>query len=368
MNRFLILFHAIGLFAVGCRESTPKQPELLQVKVFRAEVDTLPERMSFIGVLSSNFDAVIQPRVNGYLLSSNFKAGKPVRRGKVLFTIDPVQFSTTLLAAKAALESAKAQLAEAQNNYERAVPLARIDAISQAQLDQYTAQYKASRAAVQSAEQSLRSAQLEVGYTELRAPIDGIVAHSTAHVGDYVGPGTQFEVLTTVSSTDTLIVDLAIPMNRYLQLAPLGMSLYDNEGLLSEIYLTQADGVQYPYEGHYAYTRKDISTSTGTLVFVVKFPNPDNLLKPGQFARIKAAIGRAKPRILVPQQCVSQVQGVNSVWVMAADSTVSYRRVVLGDTFDEMWCIEEGLMPKEQVVVSGQMKLRNGMKIIPQSR
>ncbi len=367
MNRFFILFYAIGILAISCH-SISQHPESLHIKVVRTEIDTLAEHMTFIGTLSSNFDAVIQPRVNGYLLSSNFQSGNPVKRGKLLFTIDPAQFSTTLLAAQASLESAKAQLANARNNYERAVPLARINAISQTQLDQYTAQYKAARASVQSAEQSLRAAQLNVGYTELRAPIDGIVAHSTAHVGDYVGPGTQFEVLTTVSSTDTLTVDLAIPMSRYLQLAPSKMSLYDNAGLLSQIYLIQADGSRYPYEGSYAYTRKDISTSTGTLILVVKFPNPDNLLKPGQFARVKAAIGHPKPRILVPQQCVSQVQGINSVWVMAKDSTVAYRRITLGDTFDDMWCVEEGLAPNEQVVVAGQMKLRNGMKIIPQSR
>ncbi len=368
MNRFFLLIQAIAALAVGCRHSISQPSELLHVQVVSAKVDTLPEHMTFIGTLDSNFDAVIQPRVNGYLLSANFKSGQPVRRGSVLFTIDPAQFSTTMLAARAALESAKAQLTEARNNYERAVPLARINAISRAQLDQYTAAYKAARAAVQSAEQTLRAAQLDVGYTELRAPIDGIVAHSAAHVGDYVGPNTQFEVLTTVSSIDTLTVDLAIPMNRYLQLAPAEMSLYDNAGLLSRIYLLQADGTRYPYEGSYAYTRKDISASTGTLVLVVRFPNPDNLLKPGQFARVRAAIGEAKPRILVPQLCVSQMQGVNSVWVVAADSTVSYRRVVLGNTFDDMWCVEEGLMPEERVVVSGQMKLRDGMKIIPQSR
>lgn len=188
------LFPAACLFAAlltGCAQHTPKQAvPPLRVGVAEAAVDSVPNRMSFIGYLASNFDAVIQPRVNGYLSSKQYGNGMPVRRGQLLFTIDPDQLSTSMLAAEAELESARAQALEARNNYDRAVPLARIDAISQSQLDQYTAQWKAAEASVRSAEQSLRNARMNVGYTELRSPIDGIIEHTAAHVGDYVGPGT----------------------------------------------------------------------------------------------------------------------------------------------------------------------------------
>ena len=119
-------------------------------------------------------------------------------------------------------------------------------------------------------------------------------------------------------------------------------SIYDNEGLLSDIRLTLADGTRYPYGGLYDYTRKDVSSSTGTLVLVVMFPNPDRSLKPGQFARVSANVGPVQPRVIVPQQSVSQAQGVNSVWVVRPDSTAAYRRVVLGDTYGTMWCVDEG--------------------------
>lgn len=245
------------------------------------------------------------------------------------------------------------------------MPLAKINAISQAQLDQYTAQYKAAEASVRSAEQTLSSARMNVGYTELRSPIDGIIEHTAAHVGDYVGPGTQFSVLTSISNIDTLTVDVAIPMAEYLRAAGGRGSIYDNEGLLSDIRLTLADGTRYPYGGLYDYTRKDVSSSTGTLVLVVMFPNPDRSLKPGQFARVSANVGPVQPRVIVPQQSVSQAQGVNSVWVVRPDSTAAYRRVVLGDTYGTMWCVDEGLAEGEQVVTAGQQKLRNGMKVIP---
>ena len=190
MNRLLIVAGLVSaLLPAGCGRHKPK-PAMppLQVETARAVTDSIPNRMSFIGYLSSNFDAVIQPRINGFLLSKRFSNGMPVKRGQLLFTIDPDQLSTTMLAAEAALQSAKAQALEAQNNYERAVPLAKINAISQAQLDQYTAQYKAAEASVRSAEQTLSSARMNVGYTELRSPIDGIIEHTAAHVGDYVGP------------------------------------------------------------------------------------------------------------------------------------------------------------------------------------
>ena len=252
----------------------------------QAAVDSVPNRMSFIGYLASNFDAVIQPRVNGYLSSKQYGNGMPVRRGQLLFTIDPDQLSTSMLAAEAELESARAQALEARNNYDRAVPLARIDAISQSQLDQYTAQWKAAEASVRSAEQSLRNARMNVGYTELRSPIDGIIEHTAAHVGDYVGPGTQFSVLTTVSNIDTLTVDVAIPMSQYLRYAGDRTSIYDNEGLLSDIRLVLADGSRYPLEGIYDYTRKDVSSTTGTLVVVVMFPQ----------SRRGAETGAVRPR------------------------------------------------------------------------
>lgn len=209
-----------ALLAGGCRgrHTTGAQPSL-RVEVIEAATDTVPNRMSFVSSVESNFDALIEPRVNGYLVNKYFSSGMPVRKGQLLFTIDPNLLSTTLLSAEASLESARAQEVSARNNYERAVPLARIDAISQTQLDQYTAEYVAAQAAVRSAEQQVRNARLQVGYTRIYAPIDGIIASSNAHTGDYVGVGTQFSVLTTISNIDTVAVDVAIPMAQYLRYA-----------------------------------------------------------------------------------------------------------------------------------------------------
>jgi membrane fusion protein (multidrug efflux system) len=335
------------------------------VEVVRARADTLPNRMEFVSEVRSNFSVLVEPRVNGYLLSKHFRSGMPVQKGDLLFVIDPDLLSTTLLSAESSLESAKAQEVSARNNHERAIPLARINAISQTQLDQYTAEYIAAQAAVRSAKQQVRNARLQVGYTRIYAPIDGIIASSNANAGDYVGVGTQFTVLTTISNIDTVCVNVAIPMARYLRYAAHQPSLYENEGLLSHIRLSLAGGVAYPLEGRYSYTQKDITNKMGTLVLVVKFPNPDYMLKPGQFARVSANVGPEQRHILIPQQAVTQQQNIGQVWVVAPDSTVQCRQVTLGDTFASEWSITAGIDEGETVVCSGIQRLREGAKVTP---
>lgn len=352
------------LVMTGCRHRSPVNTMPIGVKTAYAVVDSIPYRMQFIGYLQSNFDAVIQPRINGFLVSKEFENGLPVKQGAVLYTIDRSQYANTMLAAEAELQSARAEAVEARNNYDRAVPLAAMNAISRAELDQYTAQHLAADAAVRSAEQRLRNARLDVGYTRIVSPIDGIASGSSAHIGDYVGPGTEFSVLTTISNIDTLSVDLAIPMRQYLRLAGNRPTIYDNEGLLRDIRLTLGDQRLYPIPGFYGYTRKDISTAAGTLVLVVKFPNPDQSLKPGQFARVEAQIGPARAQVVVPAEAVSQTQGVDAVWVVLPDSTVAYRAVELGDPVDSLWAVERGIEPGERVVVSGTQKLHAGMKVV----
>lgn len=368
MRQLFFCFGAAALcLSGGCRPKSPKArtAPLLSVETVTARLDSLPDEMEFIGELESNSNVVIQPRVNGYLTSKRYADGMSVRRGDVLFTIDADLLQTTRLSAEAALQSARAKELEAKNNYERAVPLAAIEAISQTQLDQYKTQYAAARAAVSSAEQALRNAGLEVKYTRIVAPIDGVVAATKAHTGDYVGPGTQFEVLTTISDLDTLSVALSIPMSRYLEAGGGQKSLYDDRQLLTHIRLVLADGSEYPHAGSYYYTHKDVAASTGTLVISVNFPNPDRVLKAGQFARVKAQVGPLKGRVAVPQRCVSQAQGQNSVWVMRADSTVEYRKVELGDSYDGLWSILSGVQPGEEVLASGLQKVHNGEKVSP---
>lgn len=355
------------LLSTSCHHSTSSKesPSHMQVEVVAAQSNMLRSSKTYISKIGANFSAVIQPRITGFLTEKHFDNGMPVKKGDVIFRLDGKTQRANLLAAQAALESAKAQSVEARNNYERAVPLAKIDAISKAQLDQYTAQYIAAEASVNSAIQALRNARLELDYTEIRSTINGIISVSKAHIGDYVGPGTQFSVLTSIENIDTIGVDLAIPMKEYLSLTNRKSFTYENDSLLHNIKLYLADGELYPYVGSYNYTKSAVADSMGTIIIVISFPNPNYLLKSGQFARVTTDVGIAKESITVPQSCITQTQDIASLWIIRPDSTAEYRKVTLGNVVDSCRVITSGIEAGEEVVVGGGMKLRNGMKVIP---
>ena len=358
---------AASISATSCRRHNKSEPEAapLRVEVATATSDSIIMRYSFTTHLRSNYDAVIQPRVDGYLERIAYRSGMPVRRGDLLFTIESNLLNTSLLAVQAALSSAEAEALEAKNNYDRAIPLARLNAISDSQLDQYTAAYNSSVASVRSARQQVTSARLQVSYATIYSPIDGIVAASKAHEGDYVGPSTQFSALTTVSNIDSLKADLSIPTSLYLEKAG-NRSAYENRDLLSDISLTLADGSIYPYKGIYDYTAQQISTSSGTVTLVVKFPNPDYRLKGGEYGRVEVGLGQRERVVLVPQMAIEQVQGIESVWVVKPDNTVEQRTIQTGETVGRNWIVKSGISEGETVVLTGKDKLHSGTRITPQ--
>lgn len=353
----------------ACSRKAPKEqmpePHIAVVKAYKKE---LPTRMQFVGQTYSLADVTIQPRVSGYLLSTHYEQGMPVRKGQLLFKLDPEPMLVEVTRAEAALASAKSQLVEAQNNYNRSVPLARINAISQSALDQATATLASAQANLRSAEAALRSANLDLSYTTIYAPSDGVIGETIGSVGDYVGPGTNNTVLNTISVIDSIYVYISIPTAKYLSIVErdsLDRPLYDNTGLLTDVDMTLADGMLYPYKGVYKFTERAVDNRTGAVVIRVLFPNPERYLKPGQYVKVDANVGGGKGIVLVPQRAVMQSQGLNSVYVVGRDSTVAYRNVALGDTYGTEWGILDGLEPGELVLTEGLQKVRSGMKVVP---
>lgn len=360
-KRFITVFATI--LVVSCKHQQDSKMTPLSIEVAKVATMELPYTKSFIAPIAANYSATIQPRISGFLLASSFENGMPVKQGDLIFRLDDAPQRANRLAAEASLSSARAKAVEAKRNYERAIPLARINAISQMQLDQYTAENKAAMAAVNSAKQALRNATLDESYTRIYAPINGIISSSAATAGDYVGVGTAFSTLTTIQNIDTVCVDIAIPMNEYLAISGRKAFSYDNASLLSDIRLQLADGSDYPEEGFYKYTRQSIASEMGSIVLVVGFRNPNYALKVGQFARISATLGANRKQTVVPQRAVTQIQNISSVWVIRADSTAEYRAVRLGNTAGEWWIVEEGVSGGEVVATTGLQKLRNGMKV-----
>lgn len=368
MQRFLLMFQlVVALLLVGCRykKNASQKMSPFKIEVVSSVVDTMAVKYEFVTHLESGFETVIQPRVNGYLQYSTLSASRVVKRGELLFVIDANLLNTTLQSAKAQLLSAQAQEAEAKSTYERAKPLAEINAISQTQIEEYKATFLSAQQSVASAKQQLENAKLQVGYTRIYAPISGVAAASSAHVGDYVGAGTQFTSLTTISNMDSLKAELSLPTTTYLQVANRERAMYDNKGLLSNIKLYLANGEEYEYMGVYDYTQQSISPTAGTITLVVLFPNPQYRLKTGEYARVVCDLGEPKRRVLIPQQAVQSVQGVNSVWVVDADSVAHYRQIEIGEVYGRDCIVEQGLQAGEVVALIGGQKLRDGMKVIP---
>jgi membrane fusion protein (multidrug efflux system) len=271
-----------------------------------------------------------------------------------------------VLSNRAALASAKTAFAEADNNYRRAVPLARIEAISQSALDQYRAAYASAEAQVKLAESQLAESLLQQGYTTITAPISGIIDDTGATVGDWVGVGTEYSVLATISNTEEMGVHIQIPFARYYELRG-GVEgerpSYDNSTLLSNIRLYMPDGSLYPYEGTYSYTKRDAGDQTGSIIIVASFPNPERALKVGGSVVVVADVGSPEGVVMVPQQAVVQTLNKAHVWVVGSDNTVTFRPVVVGDKFGDHWIVDEGLAAGEMVVTAGVQKLRSGARV-----
>ena len=360
---------AVILGVTACGHKTPKREmPKLHITVTEVYKKEEPTRMQFVGQTHSLNDVSIQARVSGYLLSSHYEPGMPVKQGQLLFKIDQNQLLVETTKAQAALASANSKLVEAENNYKRSVPLARMNAISQSSLDQATATLASAKANLLAAKASLRSANLNLSYTNIHAPIDGVIGVMNGSVGDYVGVGTDVPILNTISNIDSIYVYISIPTPKYLAIIErdsLNRPIYDNKGLLTDIDMILADDSSYPYKGVYQFTERAVNSETGAVVIQVLFPNPEGQLKPGQYVRVNANVGGGKGVVLVPQRSVMQSQGVNSVYIVTDDSTVHYRVVRLGATYGTGWGVLEGVQAGEMVVTEGLQKVRSQMKIVP---
>lgn len=366
-RQLTILMLSLVLISCGSTKSTKPSVPALRVDVARAVGERVVMPMRFQTLIYSNYDATIQPRVSGYLLTKEFSKGMPVEKGQVLFTLDAAPIRLSVISNRAALASAETSLAEAKNNYRRAVPLARIDAISQSALDQYKAAYASAEAQVELARSQLDESLLQLEYTTILSPISGIIDDSGATVGDWVGVGTSYSVLATVSNIDEIGVHIQIPFARYFEARGGGEDStpsYDNSTLLSNIRLYLPDGSLYPFEGTYAYTKREAGDQTGTIIIVASFPNPDMLLKVGQSAIVTADVGSPEGVVLVPQEAVVQTLNKASVWVIDKQNKATQRPVALGSKFGTHWIVESGLSAGEMVATSGLQHLRSGEQVV----
>jgi membrane fusion protein (multidrug efflux system) len=370
MRRILIGLVAAVLFlnTLGCsngkvRAAAPPPPPVVEVAPVIQE--NVPVRGEWVGTLEGYVNAQIQPQVNGYLIRQDYQEGALVRKGQVLFEVDPRPFQAVLDQAKGQLAQAEAQMANAELNVKRDVPEAEAHAIPESQLDTDTQALRAAKASVQADQAAVEQATINLGYTRVTSLIDGIAGINTVQVGNLVGPST---VLTAVSQVSPIKVYFPISEQEYLRMADgAGPGSVDFITHASRIplQLTLADGSTYSHPGRIIFADRQVNTQTGTIQIVGEFPNSRNLLRPGQYARVQAPTGNIEGALLVPQAAVNQQQGTYQVAVIGADNRAQLRSVQVGPTVGALWVITAGLKPGERVVAVGGEKVKDGQQVNP---
>lgn len=350
-------------FTAACSSKSQAAPTMppMSVSVVKAAEQDLPKYGDWVATLDGYVNAQIQPQVSGYLIKQDYREGSFVRKGEVLFEIDPRPFQATLDQAKAQLAQAQAKLSLADVNVKRDTPLAQQRAISQSQLDTELAAQLEAKANVQAAAAAVENAELNLGFTKVRSLIDGIAGTATVQMGNLVSPTS---VLTTVSKLDPVKVYFPISEQEYMAYAGVASKKIGNISSMS-LELILSDGSTYPHKGQVVFTDRQIDPQTGTIRLVGSFPNPGNALRPGQFARVRAVTGTSKAAVLVPQRSVADIQGSYQVAVVSSDNKVSIRKVKVGDRVGQMWIIEDGVKAGEQVITDGSLKVREGAPVNP---
>jgi membrane fusion protein (multidrug efflux system) len=355
------------LTACAKKQGAPQVVAPMPVTVATVEQRDVTLDGDWVATLDGYVNAQIQPQVSGYLIKQDYREGSVVQSGQVLFEIDPRPFQATLDQTEGQLAQARAQLGLADINVMRDTPLAKARAIAQSQLDNDVQQQAAQVAAVRTAEANVEQAQLNLGFTKVRSLVTGIAGRAMTQVGNLVSQSTA---LTTVSQVNPIKVYFSISEQEYLGLSGRvkagGKADLLSGGNTIPLQLTLGNGNLYPYKGQIVFVDRQVNPETGTIQIAGSFPNSQNLLRPGQFGRIKAETEVRHDALLIPQRAVNELQGSYQVAVVDSNNTVQIRSVALGPQLGSDLIITSGIKPKERVVTEGVSKLKDGMRVSPQ--
>ena len=354
----------LTIFLLGCKEKeqapAPEPPEVEVTEVSQRDV---PIYMEWVAQLNGRYNAQITPRVQGYLLKQNYRDGFFVKKGQLLYEVDPRAFEVAIEQAEAQVAVAVANLSNADTNVARDRPLAAQSAIPQKQLDTDLATQAASKAQLEAAQAQLAQAQLNLAWTKVYSPIDGIAGLSTAQVGNLVGTTTN---MTTVSQVNPIWAYFNISESDYFTEAQAFYRLISGKRVASPVLeFIQSNGTTYPLKGKIILVNREVATQTGTIQLVAEFPNADAILRPGGFGRVRFQVAMNKDAMLIPQAAVIEVQSMYQVAVVEPGNKAAFRIVKVGNRVGTDWIITEGLKPGDKVIVQGFMKVREGTPVSP---
>jgi len=361
--RFLPILVACFLLLAGVacskKEAPPQPPpEVLVAEVVQKDV---PIYIELVGSTLGSEDVEIRSRVEGYLVSINFTEGTLVRKGQLLYKIDPQPFLVAIDQAKANLATAQAGLEKTNNDVARYKPLFEKQAVSKQELDNALSAQEAALAQVDARKAAVAQAQLDLGYTNIASPVDGVIGTTQKKVGSLVGRGET--VLNTVSQLNPILFRCAIAEAEYLRLARRGADRDKSLEKKFGVELILADGTVFPHKGRLDAIERAVDPTTGTLTGQFRFPNPEDILRPGQYGKARLVTDVKEGAVLVPQLAVQEIQGLYSVMVVKPDATVEQRMVKAGERVGNLWIIDSGLKPGEKVIVEGLQKVKPGVKV-----
>jgi membrane fusion protein (multidrug efflux system) len=353
------------LLAAGCKREAPVAPPPPTVLVLTVSPREVPIYQQWIGTLDGYPNAQIHAQVTGYLLKQDYAEGGSVKQGDLLFEVDPRPFQAALDQALARLEQDQAMLGKTELDVNRYTPLAKEQAVSQQELDDAVQADLMAKAAVAADKAAVESARLNLGFTRITSPVDGIAGLAEAQIGDLVGPGSA--ILTTVSTVDPIRVYFNISEQFYLayrrQQATSEEKMSPESDIPLELILS--DDTVYPRSGKWLFTSRQVDINTGTLQVAASFENPDYVLRPGQYALVRARTKMRKGALLVPQRAVTELQGSYQVATVDQENKVHIKTVRVGDQIGSDWLIESGIAPNDRVVAEGIQKIKGGVVVDP---
>jgi membrane fusion protein, multidrug efflux system len=361
----LLLAAAALLCFAGCKEKPLASPPPPIVEVAAVTQADVPIYHEWVGSLEGLVNATIRAQVTGYLLTQDYREGDTIKKGDLLFQIDPRPFQAVLDQAKGQLAQAEARFGKTELDVKRYAPLVKDKAISQEEYDDAVQADLEAKAAVLSAKAQVEQAQLNLGFTRIVSPIDGIGSIAKGQIGDLVGPGTG--ELTTVSTIDPIKAYYNVTEQAYINFAKLFLKESERQTRLKqlEIQLIFGDGTVYPHAGQIYAPDRAIGATTGALRLEAIFPNPDGALRPGEFVRVRVKFDVRHGALLVPQRAVSELQGAYQVAVVDADNKVHIQPVTVGEREGSLWVIEHGLEAGQRIVAEGLQKIREGALVSP---
>ena len=370
MRKVYLLFTLFVLTLLSCEEKKAKVMPPQPFEVYEVQTKSVPIYEEFVGQIYGEKDIPIRARVVGFLDGIHFKEGDRVKKGQLLYSIDPDPLMQEVAAQTSMVAQAQTVLVQTESDLKRIEPLAEMSAVSEQELDMATAQRDAAISSLEAANASLNIANINLGYAKMYAPIEGIIGKTLAREGEFVGKDPNPVILNTVSQLRSVRVQFFLSEANYLRVAKAYMARTKKKIQATDetidIDLILADGALYPHKGKIDFIDRNVDPNTGAILVQATFPNPDRLIRPGQFARVKVKIRQANDAVLIPQKCAKELQGQYSVFLVNAENKLEATKIEIGEKYGEFYLVQEGLKKGDKIILEGIQKARSDMEIVPE--